>query len=151
MSTGMFMPHSNYTPAGDQPEALARLISGVEAGATRQPLMGITGSGKTLTVANVIYRLKRPALILEPNKTLTAQLYSEMKHFFPENAVEYFVSDCDYFQPEVYLPGSDRFIPKDSAINEHLELLRLSTTKSLIKRRDVIVFSRLIPSATRYG
>ena len=151
MSTGMFMPHSNYPPAGDQPEALARLISGVEEGATRQTLMGITGSGKTLTVANVIYRLKRPALILAPNKTLTTQLYSEMKHFFPENAVEYFVCYYDYFQPEVYLPGSDRFIPKDSAINEHLELLRLSTTKSLIERRDVIVFSRLIPSATRYG
>ena len=151
MSTGMFMPHSNYTPAGDQPEALARLISGVKEGATRQTLMGITGSGKTLTVANVIYRLKRPALILEPNKTLTAQLYSEMKHFFPENAVEYFVCYYVYFQPEVYLPGSDRFIPKDSAINEHLELLRLSTTKSLIERRDVIVFSRPIPSATRYG
>lgn len=101
--------------------------------------MGITGSGKTFTVANVIHRLKRPALILEPNKTLTAQLYSEMKHFFPENAVEYFVSYYDYFQPEVYLPGSDCFIPKDSAINEHLERLRLSTTKSLIERRDVIV------------
>ena len=113
--------------------------------------MGITGFGKTFTVANVIHRLKRPALILAPNKTLTTQLYSEMKHFFPENAVEYFVCYYDYFQPEVYLPGSDRFIPKDSAINEHLELLRLSTTKSLIERRDVIVFSRLIPSATRYG
>lgn len=150
MSTGMFMPHSNYTPAGDQPEAIARLISGVEEGATHQTLMGITGSG-TFTVANVIHRLKRPALIPAPNKTLTTQLYSEMKHFSPENAVEYFVSYYDYFQPEVYLPDSDRFIPKDSAINEHLERLRLSTTKSLIERRDVIVFSRLIPSATRYG
>lgn len=131
--------HSQYTPAGDQPEAIARLISGIEDGAHHQTLKGITGSGKTFTMANVIHRLKRPTLILAPNKTLTAQLYDEMKQFFPENAVEYFVSYYDYFQPEVYLPGSDRFIPKDSAINEHLERLRLSTTKSLIERRDTIV------------
>lgn len=139
MSTGTFILHSNYTPAGDQPEAIARLISGLEEGATHQTLKGITGSGKTFTMANVIHRLKRPTLILAPNKTLTAQLYGEMKHFFPENAVEYFVSYYDYFQPEVYIPGSDRFIEKDSSINEHLERLRLSTTKSLIERRDVIV------------
>lgn len=139
MSTGMFILHSNYTPAGDQPEAIARLLSDLEEGATHQTLKGITGSGKTFTMANVIHRLKRPTLILAPNKTLTAQLYSEMKHFFPENAVEYFVSYYDYFQPEVYIPGSDRFIQKDSAINDHLERLRLSTTKSLIERRDVIV------------
>lgn len=139
MSSGKFILHSNYTPAGDQPEAVARLISGIEEGATHQMLKGITGSGKTFTMANVIHRLKRPTLILAPNKTLTAQLYSEMKNFFPENAVEYFVSYYDYFQPEVYMPGSDRFIQKDSAINEHLERLRLSTTKSLIERRDVIV------------
>lgn len=139
MSTGTFILHSNYTPAGDQPEAIARLISGVEEGATHQTLKGITGSGKTFTMANVIHRLKRPTLILAPNKTLTAQLYGEMKHFFPENAVEYFVSYYDYFQPEVYIPGSDRFIEKDSSINDHLERLRLSTTKSLIERRDVIV------------
>lgn len=139
MSTGVFILHSQYTPAGDQPEAIARLISGVEDGATHQTLKGITGSGKTFTMANVIHRLKRPTLILAPNKTLTAQLYEEMRHFFPENAVEYFVSYYDYFQPEVYLPGSDQFIPKDSAINEHLERLRLSTTKSLIERRDTIV------------
>ena len=139
MSTGMFIMHSNYTPAGDQPEAIARLISDIEEGATHQTLKGITGSGKTFTMANVIHRLKRPALILAPNKTLTAQLYGEMKNFFPENAVEYFVSYYDYFQPEVYMPGSDRFIQKDSAINDHLERLRLSTTKSLIERRDVIV------------
>jgi excinuclease ABC subunit B len=131
--------HSPYTPAGDQPEAIARLISGIDSGAHHQTLKGITGSGKTFTMANVIHRLKRPTLILAPNKTLTAQLYDEMKQFFPENAVEYFVSYYDYFQPEVYLPGSDRFIPKDSAINEHLERLRLSTTKSLIERRDTIV------------
>nr|WP_100548278.1 MULTISPECIES: excinuclease ABC subunit UvrB [unclassified Pseudomonas] len=139
MPSGTFILHSNYTPAGSQPEAVARLISGIEEGATHQTLKGITGSGKTFTMANVIHRLKRPTLILAPNKTLTAQLYAEMKHFFPENAVEYFVSYYDYFQPEVYMPGSDRFIQKDSAINEHLERLRLSTTKSLIERRDVIV------------
>lgn len=139
MSSGIFILHSGYTPAGDQPEAVARLISGIEEGATHQTLKGITGSGKTFTMANVIHRLKRPTLILAPNKTLTAQLYGEMKHFFPENAVEYFVSYYDYFQPEVYMPGSDRFIQKDSSINDHLERLRLSTTKSLIERRDVIV------------
>ncbi len=139
MSTGIFILHSDYTPAGDQPEAIARLISGIEDGAHHQTLKGITGSGKTFTMANVIHRLKRPTLILAPNKTLTAQLYGEMLQFFPENAVEYFVSYYDYFQPEVYLPGRDEFIPKDSSINEHLERLRLSTTKSLIERRDTIV------------
>ncbi|WP_437191019.1 excinuclease ABC subunit UvrB [Planctomicrobium sp. SH527] len=139
MSTGTFILHSHNTPAGDQPEAIARLIAGIESGASHQTLKGITGSGKTFTMANVIHRLKRPTLILAPNKTLTAQLYDEMKHFFPENAVEYFVSYYDYFQPEIYVPGSDRFIEKDSAINEHLERLRLSTTKSLIERRDTIV------------
>lgn len=139
MSTGVFILHSQYTPSGDQPEAIARLIASIEDGTHHQTLKGITGSGKTFTMANVIHRLKRPTLILAPNKSLTAQLYSEMKQFFPENAVEYFVSYYDYFQPEVYLPGSDRFIPKDSAINEHLERLRLSTTKSLIERRDTIV------------
>lgn len=139
MPTETFVLHSQYTPAGDQPEAIARLVSGLESGATHQTLKGITGSGKTFTMANIIHRLKRPTLILAPNKTLTAQLYDEMKQFFPENAVEYFVSYYDYFQPEVYLPGSDRFIQKDSAINEHLERLRLSTTKSLIERRDTIV------------
>lgn len=139
MSTGIFILHSDYTPAGDQPEAIARLISGIEEGAHHQTLKGITGSGKTFTMANVIHRLKRPTLILAPNKTLTSQLYDEMRRFFPENAVEYFVSYYDYFQPEVYLPGRDEFIPKDSSINEHLERLRLSTTKSLIERRDTIV------------
>ena len=139
MSSGIFILHSDYIPTGDQPEAIARLVSGLEDDATHQTLKGITGSGKTFTMANVIHRLKRPTLILAPNKTLTAQLYDEMRRFFPENAVEYFVSYYDYFQPEVYLPDSDRFIQKDSAINEHLERLRLSTTKSLIERRDVIV------------
>ncbi|WP_275973914.1 excinuclease ABC subunit UvrB [Shewanella pneumatophori] len=134
-----FILHSNYPPSGDQPEAIARLIDGIEQGATHQTLKGVTGSGKTFTVANIIHRLKRPTIILAHNKTLAAQLYSEMKHFFPENAVEFFVSYYDYYQPEVYLPGSDRFIRKDSAINEQLERLRLSTTKALIERRDVIV------------
>lgn len=139
MTAGVFILHSKYTPAGDQPDAIARLISGIDSGATHQMLKGITGSGKTFTMANIIHRLKRPTLILAPNKTLTAQLYDEMKQFFPENAVEFFVSYYDYFQPEMYLPGADRFIEKDSSINEHLERLRLSTTKSLIERRDTIV------------
>ncbi|UMQ43131.1 excinuclease ABC subunit UvrB [Chryseobacterium sp. Y16C] len=139
MSKGLFILHSKYIPAGDQPDAIARLVSGIESGATHQTLKGITGSGKTFTMANIIHQLKRPTLILAPNKTLTAQLYDEMKQFFPENAVEFFVSYYDYFQPEMYLPGSDRFVEKDSSINEHLERLRLSTTKSLIERRDTIV------------
>ncbi|MBX2925158.1 MAG: excinuclease ABC subunit UvrB [Chitinophagaceae bacterium] len=139
MSAGFFILHSRNIPAGDQPEAIAKLVAGIESGATHQTLKGITGSGKTFTMANIIHRMKRPTLILAPNKTLTAQLYDEMKRFFPENAVEFFVSYYDYFQPEMYLPGSDRFIEKDSSINEHLERLRLSTTKSLIERRDTIV------------
>ncbi|WP_447641161.1 MULTISPECIES: excinuclease ABC subunit UvrB [Chitinophagaceae] len=139
MPTGVFILHSQNIPAGDQPMAIAELVSGIESGATHQTLKGITGSGKTFTMANIIHRMKRPTLILAPNKTLTAQLYDEMKRFFPENAVEFFVSYYDYFQPEMYLPGSDRFIEKDSSINGHLERLRLSTTKSLIERRDTIV------------
>ncbi|ABV87611.1 excinuclease ABC subunit UvrB [Shewanella pealeana] len=139
MSKNTFILHSNYTPSGDQPEAIARLVDGIDSGSSHQTLKGVTGSGKTFTVANIIHRLKRPTIILAHNKTLAAQLYSEMRHFFPENAVEFFVSYYDYYQPEVYLPGSDRFIRKDSAINEHLERLRLSTTKALIERRDVIV------------
>lgn len=139
MSTGVFILHSKNIPAGDQPMAIAELVSGIESGATHQTLKGITGSGKTFTIANIIHRMNRPTLILAPNKTLTAQLYEEMKQLFPENAVEFFVSYYDYFQPEMYLPGSDRFIEKDSSINEQLERLRLSTTKSLIERRDTIV------------
>ncbi|WP_305816633.1 excinuclease ABC subunit UvrB [Photobacterium leiognathi] len=139
MSQNTFILHSAYPPSGDQPEALARLIGNIQSGVTHQTLQGVTGSGKTFTMANMIYRLQRPTLILAHNKTLAAQLYSEMKRFFPENAVEYFVSYYDYYQPEVYIPGSDRFIRKDSAINEQLERLRLSTTKSLIERKDVIV------------
>ncbi|WP_318496202.1 excinuclease ABC subunit UvrB [Photobacterium leiognathi] len=139
MSQNTFILHSAYPPSGDQPEALARLIGNIQSGVTHQTLQGVTGSGKTFTMANMIHRLQRPTLILAHNKTLAAQLYSEMKRFFPENAVEYFVSYYDYYQPEVYIPGSDRFIRKDSAINEQLERLRLSTTKSLIERKDVIV------------
>lgn len=139
MSKDTFILHSRYAPSGDQPEAIARLITGINAGDSHQTLKGITGSGKTFTMANIIHRLQRPTLILAHNKTLAAQLYSEMKSFFPDNAVEYFVSYYDYYQPEIYLPGSDRFIKKDSAVNAHLERLRLSTTKSLIERKDVIV------------
>ncbi|WP_431778586.1 excinuclease ABC subunit UvrB [Microbacterium aurantiacum] len=139
MSSGSFILHSQYTPAGDQPDAIARLVAGIDTGATHQTLKGITGSGKTFTMANIIHRLNRPTLILAPNKTLTAQLYDEMKRFFPENAVEFFVSYYDYFQPEMYLPASDSFIEKDSSINEQLERLRLATTKALIERRDTIV------------
>jgi len=139
MGQDSFILHSNYTPSGDQTEAIAKLIDGINNGASHQTLKGVTGSGKTFTMANVIHRLKRPTLILAHNKTLAAQLYSEMKSFFPENAVEYFVSYYDYYQPEVYIPGNSRFIGKNSAVNEQLERLRLSTTKSLIERQDVIV------------
>jgi len=139
MGQDSFILHSNYTPSGDQTEAIAKLIAGINNGASHQTLKGVTGSGKTFTMANVIHRLKRPTLILAHNKTLAAQLYSEMKTFFPENAVEYFVSYYDYYQPEVYIPGNSRFIGKNSAVNEQLERLRLSTTKSLIEREDVIV------------
>ena len=128
-----------FEPAGDQPEAIARLVQGVEDGLSFQTLLGVTGSGKTFTMANTIARLGRPALILAPNKTLAAQLYSEMREFFPRNAVEYFVSYYDYYQPEAYVPQRDLFIEKDSAINEHIEQMRLSATKSLLERRDTVI------------
>ena len=128
-----------FEPAGDQPEAIARLVQGVEDGLSFQTLLGDTGSGKTFTMANTIARLGRPALILAPNKTLAAQLYSEMREFFPRNAVEYFVSYYDYYQPEAYVPQRDLFIEKDSAINEHIEQMRLSATKSLLERRDTVI------------
>ena len=128
-----------YEPAGDQPEAIAQLAAGIEAGDRFQTLLGVTGSGKTFTMASVIAQTARPALIFAPNKTLAAQLYSEFKQFFPENAVEYFVSYYDYYQPEAYVPERDLFIEKDSAINEELEKLRLSATRSLLERRDTIV------------
>ncbi len=128
-----------YQPAGDQPKAIASLIDGIESGLAFQTLLGVTGSGKTFTMANVIARVGRPAIVFAPNKTLAAQLYSEFREFFPKNAVEYFVSYYDYYQPEAYVPQRDLFIEKDSAINEHIEQMRLSATKSVLERRDVIV------------
>jgi excinuclease ABC subunit B len=131
--------HSAFRPSGDQPEAIRRLKEGLEDGLAHQTLLGVTGSGKTFTVANVIADLQRPTMVLAPNKTLAAQLYGEMKEFFPENAVEYFVSYYDYYQPEAYVPSSDTFIEKDASVNEHIEQMRLSATKALLERRDVIV------------
>jgi len=135
----LFKLHSDYQPTGDQPAAIAALVQSLRAGNRHQTLLGVTGSGKTFTMANVIAQLDRPTLILSHNKTLAAQLYSEFKNFFPENAVEYFVSYYDYYQPEAYVPTSDTFIEKDSSINEELERLRIATTSSLVSRRDVIV------------
>ena len=128
-----------FPPAGDQPAAIAQLVDGVESGLSFQTLLGVTGSGKTFTMANVIARLGRPAIVFAPNKTLAAQLYSEFREFFPKNAVEYFVSYYDYYQPEAYVPQRDMFIEKDSSINEHIEQMRLSATKSLLERRDVVI------------
>jgi excinuclease ABC subunit B len=132
---------SSYSPAGDQPKAIKKLVEGLEDGLARQILLGVTGSGKTFTMANVIEKVQRPTLILAHNKTLAAQLYGEMKEFFPNNAVEYFVSYYDYYQPEAYVPSSDTFIEKDASINAHIEQMRLSATKSLMERRDVIIVS----------
>ena len=128
-----------FVPAGDQPEAIAKLAEGIADGLAFQTLLGVTGSGKTYTMANVIARMGRPALVLAPNKTLAAQLYSEFREFFPDNAVEYFVSYYDYYQPEAYVPARDLYIEKDSSINEHIEQMRLSATKSLLERRDVVI------------
>jgi len=140
-STGGFKIKSEYQPSGDQPKAINKLLAGLEAGEKSQMLLGITGSGKTFTMANVIEKTGRPALIMAHNKTLAAQLYSEMKELFPDNAVEYFVSYYDYYQPEAYIPRTDTFIEKDSSINEQIDLLRHSATRSLMERRDVIVVS----------
>lgn len=134
-----FILHSPFKPAGDQPAAIAKLVEGLNDGLAHQTLLGVTGSGKTFTIANVIATLNRPAMLLAPNKTLAAQLYAEMKAFFPENAVEYFVSYYDYYQPEAYVPASDTFIEKDASINEQIEQMRLSATKSFLERRDTIV------------
>ena len=131
--------HSDYIPSGDQPTAIAKLLDGIESGLAHQTLLGVTGSGKTYTIANVIEKLNRPTMMLAPNKTLAAQLYGEMKEFFPNNAVEYFVSYYDYYQPEAYVPTTDTFIEKDASVNEHIEQMRLSATKSLLERRDVII------------
>src|SRR6195256_2816164 len=135
----MFKLVSPYEPAGDQPQAIAKLTEGLLAGAKHQTLLGVTGSGKTFTVANVIKNTGKPTLVISHNKTLAAQLYAEFKSFFPHNAVEYFVSYFDYYQPEAYIPRTDTFIEKDSSINEEIERLRLSTMSSLFSRRDVIV------------
>ena len=138
-------PHSPFTlnqpfpPAGDQPEAIERLLDGIRRGMRCQTLLGVTGSGKTYTMANVIARLGRPAFVMAPNKTLAAQLYSEFREFFPDNAVEYFVSYYDYYQPEAYVPARDLYIEKDSSINEHIEQMRLSATKAILERRDVVI------------
>jgi excinuclease ABC subunit B len=132
---------SPYQPAGDQPKAIAKLVEGLEAGLAHQTLLGVTGSGKTFTMANVIAKVNRPTLIMAHNKTLAAQLYGEMKEFFPHNSVEYFVSYYDYYQPEAYVPASDTFIEKDASINEHIEQMRLSATKALMERRDVVIIA----------
>lgn len=134
-----FILHSNYKPAGDQPTAIKKLVQGLNQGFAKQMLLGVTGCGKTFTLANVIAEVNRPALLIAHNKTLAAQLYGEMRAFFPENAVEYFVSYYDYYQPEAYIPSTDTYIEKDSAVNEHIEQMRLSATKSLLERTDTII------------
>ena len=130
---------SPYQPAGDQPQAIQKLVAGFESGIAKQVLLGVTGSGKTFTMANVIQQVQKPTLVMAHNKTLAAQLYGEFKAFFPHNAVEYFVSYYDYYQPEAYVPSSDTYIEKDSSINDHIEQMRLSATKALLSRRDTIV------------
>ena len=134
-----FKLRSPFPPAGDQPQAIKKLLDGLSDGLAAQTLLGVTGSGKTFTIANVIAQSQRPCLVMAPNKTLAAQLYGELKEFFPENAIEYFVSYYDYYQPEAYVPSSDSYIEKDATINEHIEQMRLSATKSLLQRRDVVV------------
>lgn len=138
-SSSLYQLQSTFAPAGDQPEAIRQLVDGIHQGLSFQTLLGVTGSGKTYTVANVIAQLERPALVMAPNKTLAAQLYSEFREFFPNNAVEYFVSYYDYYQPEAYVPSRDMFIEKDSAVNEQIEQMRLSATKSMLERRDCII------------
>src|SRR6187431_575039 len=134
-----FELHQPFAPAGDQPEAIDKLVEGLNDGLSFQTLLGVTGSGKTYTMAHAIARTGRPALIIAPNKTLAAQLYSEMREFFPENAVEYFVSYYDYYQPEAYVPSRDLYIEKDSSINEHIEQMRLSATKAILERPDCVI------------
>ena len=134
-----FTLKGGYEPAGDQPAAIHQLVDGLQSGLAHQTLLGVTGSGKTFTIANVIQEVQRPALVLAHNKTLAAQLYGEFREFFPDNAVEYFVSYYDYYQPEAYVPSSDTYIEKDSSINEHIEQMRLSATKALLERPDAII------------
>ena len=130
---------SNYQPAGDQPAAIQALVQGIDEGLAHQTLLGVTGSGKTFAIANVISEVQRPTLVLAPNKTLAAQLYGEFREYFPHNSVEYFVSYYDYYQPEAYVPASDTYIEKDSSINAHIEQMRLSATKALLQRNDSII------------
>ncbi|MPY24105.1 excinuclease ABC subunit UvrB [Shewanella sp. YLB-07] len=141
MTESTFRLESEYTPAGDQPKAIAKLVDGIESGLATQTLLGVTGSGKTFTIANVIKQMGRPTIIMAPNKTLAAQLYGEMKEFFPHNAVEYFVSYYDYYQPEAYVPSTNTFIEKDASVNAHIEQMRLSATKALLERKDVVLIA----------
>src|SRR5947199_690212 len=134
-----FQLHSEFQPAGDQPQAIDELCEGLERGERDQELLGVTGSGKTFTMAHVIARTGRPAIVLAPNKTLAAQLYSEMRSFFPENAVEYFVSYYDYYQPEAYIPRTDTYIEKDSSVNEQIDRMRHAATRAILERDDVII------------
>lgn len=134
-----FKVHSPFQPAGDQVKAIEQLVKGIDAGLAHQTLLGVTGSGKTFTIANVVEKLQRPTMVMAPNKTLAAQLYGEFKEFFPENSVEYFVSYYDYYQPEAYVPSSDTFIEKDASVNEHIEQMRLSATKALMERKDALI------------
>ncbi|MEH6356236.1 MAG: excinuclease ABC subunit UvrB [Marinobacter sp.] len=139
LGEGAFQVHSPYVPAGDQPKAIEALVDGIKSGLAHQTLLGVTGSGKTFTIANVIQQIQRPTIVMAHNKTLAAQLYGEFREFFPNNAVEYFVSYYDYYQPEAYVPSSDTFIEKDASINEHIEQMRLSATKALLERPDAII------------
>ncbi|MDH3413340.1 MAG: DEAD/DEAH box helicase family protein, partial [Gammaproteobacteria bacterium] len=139
MKQGVFDLAAEFKPSGDQPEAIAKLVDGLGSGLAHQTLLGVTGSGKTFTIANVIQAMQRPTLVLAPNKTLAAQLYGEFKEFFPHNAVEYFVSYYDYYQPEAYVPSTDTYIEKDASINEHIEQMRLSATKALLEHEDAII------------
>ncbi|MBE7216137.1 excinuclease ABC subunit UvrB [Shewanella benthica] len=141
MTESTFRLESEYSPAGDQPKAIAKLVDGIESGLATQTLLGVTGSGKTFTIANVIKKMGRPTIIMAPNKTLAAQLYGEMKEFFPHNAVEYFVSYYDYYQPEAYVPSTNTFIEKDASVNAHIEQMRLSATKALLERKDVVLIA----------
>ena len=134
-----FEVRSSYQPAGDQPQAIEQLVEGIHAGLASQVLLGVTGSGKTFTMAHVVQQVQRPTIVMVHNKTLAAQLYGEFKEFFPNNAVEYFVSYYDYYQPEAYVPSSDTFIEKDAQVNDHIEQMRLSATKALLEREDCIV------------
>src|SRR5262245_60067841 len=134
-----FKLEADYQPAGDQPQAIDKLVGGLNDGLAHQTLLGVTGSGKTFSIANVIERVQRPTMVLAHNKTLAAQLYGEFREFFPHNAVEYFVSYYDYYQPEAYVPSTDTYIEKDSSVNEHIEQMRLSATKALLERPDSII------------